>query len=110
MASCNAPQLAPTSSIGFGDGLVSAARSEEIGGGRRGGTDVVGADSGAEKVVVLNHLDCGIEAGLRDGSGLWEVLSKGSYSYSALRNDATAQWTSFPAVAEFAGASGKNIG
>lgn len=77
MASCNAPQLAPTSSIGFGDGLVSAARSEEIGGGRRGGTDVVGADSGAEKVVVLNHLDCGIEAGLRDGSGLWEVLSRG---------------------------------
>lgn len=68
MASCNAPQLVPTSSIGIGDELVAAARSEEIGGGCAG-TDVVGADSGAENVVVLNHLDCGIEAGLRDGSG-----------------------------------------
>lgn len=93
MASCNAPQLVPTSSIGFGDELgEAAARPEEIGGGG-GGTDVVGADSGAENVVVLNHLGCGIEAGLRDGSvGMCEVLSRGSYSCSALRNDATAQW------------------
>lgn len=55
MASCNAPQLVPTSSIGIGDELVVAARPEEIGGGDAG-TDVVGADSGAENVVVLNHL------------------------------------------------------
>lgn len=59
----------PTSSIGFGDELVAAARPEEIGGGGAG-TDVVGADFGAEKVVVLDHLDCGIGAGLRDGSGV----------------------------------------
>ena len=55
-------------SIGFGDGLDAAARPEEIG-GAGAGTDVVGADSGAENVVVLNHIDCVIEAGLRDGSG-----------------------------------------
>lgn len=67
MASCNAPQLVSTLSIGIGDELVAVASSEEIGGGGAG-TDVVRADSGAENVVVLNHLDCGIEAGLRDGS------------------------------------------
>lgn len=95
MASCNATQSAPSSSIGFGDELDSAARPEEIGGGGAG-TDVVGADSGAENVVVLNHLDCGIEAGLRDGSRLCEVLSRGSYSCSALRNDATVSMDKLP--------------
>lgn len=69
MASCNASQSVPTSSIGFGDGLAAVARPEEIG-GEGAGTDVVGADSGAENVVVLDHLDYEIEAGLRDGSGL----------------------------------------
>lgn len=68
MASCNIPQLVATPSIGLGDEVAAAAaRSEEIGGGGAG-TDVVGADTGAEDVVVLNHLEYGIEAGLRDGS------------------------------------------
>lgn len=48
--------------LGFGGEVVAAARSEETGEGAAG-TDVVGADFGAENVVVLNHLDCGIEAG-----------------------------------------------